>query len=109
VRAAVEHRACQRLMRIPGVEVITATAVIAAIGTGAEFRKGRGFAAWLGLVPGQYSTGGKEKLLGISKQGNCYLRRLFVNGHAPFCGARTSNHPVYLPGSPGLGDMRTIT
>jgi transposase len=80
MRAAGEHEACKRLMTIPGVGVITATAVIAAIGTGAEFKKGRGFAAWLGLVPGQYSTGGKEKLLGISKRGNCYLRRLFVQG-----------------------------
>lgn len=55
-------------MTIPGVGSITATAFVAAIGTGAEFSKGRGFAAWLGLVPGQYSTGGKEKLLGIGKR-----------------------------------------
>ena len=78
--AADEHEACTRLMTIPGVGAITATAVIAAIANGAEFRKGRNFAVWLGLVPGQYSTGGKERLLGISKRGNSYLRRLFVHG-----------------------------
>ncbi len=59
---------------------ITATAVIAAIGNGAAFRKGREFSAWLGLVPGEHTTGGKQKLLGISKRGNSYLRRLFVQG-----------------------------
>jgi transposase len=55
-----------------------ATALIAAIGNGAAFRKGREFAAWVGLVPREHSTGGKQTLLGISKRGNVYLRRLFV-------------------------------
>jgi transposase len=59
---------------------LTATAVVASIGNGGEFRKGRSFAAWLGLVPKQQSTGGKQKLLSISKRGNDYLRRLFVRG-----------------------------
>jgi len=59
---------------------VTATAIIAAIGNGAAFKKGRGFSAWLGIVPGEYTTGGKQKLLGISKRGNSYLRRLFVQG-----------------------------
>jgi transposase len=80
VQAAGEHEACQRLMAIPGIGPVTATAIISAIGNGAEFKRGRGFFAWLGLVPGQYSTGGKQTLLGISKRGNCYLRRLLVNG-----------------------------
>jgi transposase len=80
VQAAGEHEACQRLMTIPGIGPVTATAIISAIGNGAEFKRGRGFSAWLGLVPGQYSTGGKQTLLGISKRGNCYLRRLLVNG-----------------------------
>src|SRR5450631_444381 len=71
---------CRRLIAIPGIGPLTATATIAAIGNGAAFKKGRGFAAWLGLVPGQHSTGGKQKLLGISKRGNRYLRRLFVHG-----------------------------
>jgi transposase len=80
VKTASEHEGCRRLMAIPGVGSLTATAVVAAIGNGVEFCKGRNFAAWLGLVPGQYSTGGKQKLLGISKRGNSYLRRLFVHG-----------------------------
>jgi transposase len=53
---------------------------VAAIGNGAAFHKGREFAAWLGLVPRQYSTGGKSKLYGISKRGNSYLRRMFIHG-----------------------------
>jgi len=79
-RAARENEACQRLDAIPGVGPLTATALIAAIGNGAAFRKGREFAAWVGLVPREHSTGGKQKLLGISKRGNSYLRRLFVQG-----------------------------
>ena len=67
-------------MLIPGIGPLTATALIAAIGNGAAFRKGREFAAWVGLVPREHSTGGKQKLLGISKRGNSYLRKLFVQG-----------------------------
>jgi transposase len=73
-----ENEACQRLVKIPGIGPVTATAVVAAIGNGAAFRKGREFAAWMGVVPREHSTGGKQKLLGISKRGNSYLRRLFV-------------------------------
>ncbi len=73
-----ENEACQRLVKVPGIGPVTATAVIAAIGNGAAFRKGREFAAWMGVVPREYSTGGKQKLLGISKRGNRYLRKLFV-------------------------------
>ena len=73
-----KNDACQRLVKIPGIGPVTATAVIAAIGNGAAFRKGRDFAAWMGVVPREYSTGGKQKLLGISKRGNRYLRKLFV-------------------------------
>ena len=79
-RAAQQSEACQRLDAIPGIGPLTATAIIAAVGNGAAFGKGREFAAWLGLVPREYSTGGKQKLLGISKRGNCYLRKLFVQG-----------------------------
>lgn len=71
---------CQRLRQIPGVGPLVATAVVAAVGNGAAFRKGREFAAWLGLIPKQYSTGGKVKLLGISKRGNPYLRKMFIHG-----------------------------
>ena len=59
---------------------LVATAVVSAIGNGAPFHKGREFAAWLGLVPRQWSTGGKPKLLGISKRGNPYLRKMFIHG-----------------------------
>jgi transposase len=77
---AGQDAACRRLRQIPGVGPLVATATVAAIGNGAAFRKGREFAAWLGLIPRQHSTGGKAKLLGISKRGNVYLRRLFIHG-----------------------------
>ena len=80
LRASQQSEACQRLDAIPGIGPLTATALIAAVGNGAAFRKGREFAAWIGLVPREHSTGGKQRLLGISKRGNPYLRRLFVQG-----------------------------
>ncbi|WIW50362.1 IS110 family transposase (plasmid) [Bradyrhizobium sp. 62B] len=70
----------RRLMTIPGIGALGATAVLAAIGDGLQFRKARDLAAWLGLVPRQYSTGGKETLFGVSKRGNRYLRKLLVHG-----------------------------
>jgi transposase len=79
-RIAAQDAACQRLQQIPGVGPLVATALVAAIGNGSAFVKGRDLAAWLGLVPRQHSTGGKAKLLGISKRGNPYLRRLFIHG-----------------------------
>jgi len=77
---AAHDLGCQRLLTVPGVGVLIATATVAAIGNGAAFSRGREFAAWLGLIPKQCSTGGKTKLLGISKNGNEYLRRLFIHG-----------------------------
>ena len=65
---------------MPGVGPVTATAIIAAIGNGAAFRKGRDFAAWLGVVPEEHSTGGKQTLWKIYRRGNQYLRRLLVQG-----------------------------
>jgi transposase len=79
-RQARENEACQRLTSIPGVGPVTATALVCAVGNASGFRRGRDLAAWVGLVPREYSTGGKQRLLGISKQGNKYLRRLFVQG-----------------------------
>ena len=79
-RIAGQDAGCQRLRRIPGVGPLVATATVAAIGNGAAFRKGREFAAWLGLIPRQHSTGGKARLLGISKRGSIYLRRMFIHG-----------------------------
>lgn len=70
--------ACQRLMSVPGIGPIISTAMVAAIGTGEAFDRGRDFGAWLGLVPRQYSTGGKPILGKISKRGNRYLRTLFI-------------------------------
>jgi transposase len=84
-----ENEACQRLVTIPGIGPVTATALIAAIGNGAAFRKGREFAAWIGLVPREHSTGGKQRLLGISKRGNSYLRRLFIQGARAILQQRT--------------------
>ena len=69
---------CQRLMTVPGIGPIISTAMVAAIGTGEAFDRGRDFGAWLGLVPRQYSTGGKPILGRISKRGSRYLRTLFV-------------------------------
>jgi transposase len=77
---AASDPSCCRIRQIPGIGPIVATAIVAAIGNGAAFRKGRDFAAWLGLVPRQYSTGGKAKLLGISKRGNNYLRKVLIHG-----------------------------
>ena len=79
-RICESDAACQRLREIPGVGPVVASAIVASIGNGAAFRKGREFAAWLGLVPRQYSTGDKSRLLGISKRGNEYLRRMFIHG-----------------------------
>ena len=77
------HRSCEesrRLEQIPGVGPIVATALVAEVGDWKEFSSGRGLAAWIGLVPKQHSTGGKERLGRISKQGNRYLRWLLVTG-----------------------------
>ena len=79
-RIASVDAACQRLGQIPGIGPLVSTAIAAAIGNGAAFHKGRDFAAWLGLVPKQHSTGGKARLLGISKRGNRYLRKILIHG-----------------------------
>lgn len=71
---------CRRLMTIPGVGVVTATALVASMRDPQDFKSGRHFAAWLGLVPRQNSTGGVDKLGGISKRGDGYLRRLLIHG-----------------------------
>lgn len=75
---AREHEAVSRLVTIPGIGPLGATAIIAAAGDGRQFRKARDLAAWLGLVPAEHSTGGKQTLLGISKRGNRYVRRLII-------------------------------
>jgi transposase len=77
---AKDSLACQRLLTIPGIGPVTATALVSAVGDAKQFRRGRDLAAWIGLVPRQFSTGGKPKLLGISKGGNPYLRKMLVHG-----------------------------
>jgi transposase len=74
------NAASQRLATIPGIGPIIATAIAATVTQPTQFRSGREFAAWLGLVPRQNSTGGKHRLGSISKRGNQYLRRLLING-----------------------------
>jgi transposase len=79
--AWADHSAlCQRVVTVPGIGPLIATATVAAIGNGRMFARGRDMAAWLGIVPGQYSTGGKPTLGRISKRGNTYLRQLFIQG-----------------------------
>jgi transposase len=81
--------AAQRLMRLSGVGQTTATAIVATVGNAAEFGSGRQFAAWLGLVPGQYSSGGKARLGRITKAGDGYLRGLLVQGARAMLSAAT--------------------
>ena len=82
-RIKLWHRsnaASQRIAEIPGVGVLTATAVVVAMGDPAALRSGREFAAWLGLVPRHTGTGGRVRTLGISKRGDKYLRTLLIHG-----------------------------
>jgi transposase len=72
--------ATRRLATVPGIGVLNATALVAAIGDGRAFDRGRDLAAWLGLVPRQVTTGGKPRLVGITKRGNKYLRKLLIHG-----------------------------
>ena len=71
---------CRRIARVEGIGPITATALVATVGDAGAFRNGREMAAWLGLVPRQSSTGGRSRLLGISKRGDRYLRTLLIHG-----------------------------
>ncbi len=75
-----EDQACQRIADIPGVGLLTATAAVATMGDAQAFKSGREFSAWLGLVPRQTGTGGRIRLLGISKRGDTYLRTLLIHG-----------------------------
>jgi transposase len=75
-----QNEASMRLEQIPGVGPITASAMVASLGDAKNFDNGRQVAAWLGLVPRQHSSGGKARLLGISKRGDSYLRTLLIHG-----------------------------
>jgi transposase len=75
-----DSEASQRLEKVPGIGPLTATAVVATIGDAKNFDNGRQLAAWLGLVPRQHSSGGKQNLLGMSKRGDAYLRTMLIHG-----------------------------
>lgn len=95
------HPVCQRLMTIPGIGPLTATAIVAAVSNATAFKNGRQFAAWIGLVPRQHSTGGKPRLLGISKRGDVYLRKLLVHGARAtlrWIGLKTDRRSTWLRG-----------
>jgi transposase len=94
-RVFASNEQCQRLAAIEGVGPLIATAMVAAVSDGRVFRNGRQFAAWLGLVPRQHSSGDKRRLLGITKRGDPYLRMLLVHG---------ARSVVYR--SPGKSDRR---
>jgi transposase len=96
---ARQDRGCERLMSGPGIGPIISRAMVAAIGIGDAFEKGRDFAAWLGLVPTQISTGDRTILGKISRCGNRYLRALFVQAAwvvliSPRAGSATGSNPI---------------
>ena len=74
------NETCRRLAKLPGVGPVVATAIVAAVNDGRQFRSGREMAAWIGLVPRQYTTGGKPRLGGIGRRANHYLRRQLIHG-----------------------------
>ncbi|TQN50185.1 putative family 20 transposase [Acidithiobacillus thiooxidans ATCC 19377] len=81
---------------IPGVGLLTATAIIATVGDMKSFRSGREFAAFLGLVPRQSGTGGKVRLLGISKRGDSYLRKLLTHGARAVVNCQIKNRNLWI-------------
>lgn len=91
-QVAKEDARVRLLRTIPGVGAVTASAIIASIGDGHQFRNGREFAAWLGLTPANKSSGGKEKLGRITKMGDQYLRSLLVVGMTSLV-RQTRSHP----------------
>jgi transposase len=96
-----EAEGCRRLMTIPGIGPIISSAVVAAIGSGSAFMRGRDFAAWLGLVPRQMSTGDRTILGRITKRGNGYLRMLFMQAAASsYYDQRVGQSMASVPGSP---------
>lgn len=79
-KLANQNAAARRLQTLRGVGPITATALVAALGDGHQFERGRDASAWVGLVPGQHSSGGRDRMLGISKRGDPYLRTVLIHG-----------------------------
>jgi transposase len=98
VQAISHDPVAQRLQTIPGIGPLSASALAASVGDVKSFKNGRSLAAWLGLVPGQHSSGGKAKLLGVSKRGDSYLRCLLVHGaRSVLCGIERSSSKRYDP------------
>lgn len=93
-----QNEASQRLAEVPGVGLMTATAAVASIGDARVFDSGRGFAAWLGITPGQHSSGGKARLLGITKRGDTSLRTLFIHGARSLVRAHRPGSDPWLDG-----------
>jgi transposase len=94
-QAAKDDEQAQQLMRLGGVGPTTASAIVATVGKGHDFTCGRQFCAWLGLVPGQYSSGGKQRLGRITKAGDPYLRTLLImGGKAVLSAAKNKTDPV---------------
>lgn len=94
------HQECavsQKLAQLPGIGPLTASALVASIGDAKNFKNGRQLAAWLGLVPRQHSSGGKQTLLGISKRGDIYLRTLLIHGARAVL--RVAEHKASFAGS----------
>ena len=92
---AKEDERSRQLMRLSGIGPTTASAIVATVGTGHDFTCGRQFCAWLGLVPGQYSSGGKQRLGRITKAGDPYLRTLLImGGKAVLSVAKNKTEPV---------------
>ena len=92
-KIAGDNDACRRLVAIPGIGPVTATAIIAAIGNGAAFKKGRGFSAWLGIVPGEYSTGVSKSCWGLANAGTRTCEDSSCKAHVLFCNRARSNLP----------------
>jgi transposase len=103
VNMAREDETARRLSTIPGIGVINATALTAAIGNASNFARGRDLAAWLGLTPRQATTGGKPRLLGISKRGNRYLRANPIHGARSAAAHHDSGHATGALGAWPVG------
>lgn len=92
----MQSEACQRIAKVNGIGPKTATAVVAAIGKGTEFKNGRHFATWLGLVPRQHSSGDRQVLMKMTKKGDKHLRTLFIQGARAVVRVATNNNDSYL-------------
>jgi transposase len=101
-----KDEACQRIAKVRGVGPKTATAIVAAVGDGSEFKNGRHMAAWLGLVPRQHSSGNRQRLFGISKRGDRHLRTLLVHGARAVLRTAPNRHDAVSRWAIGLQERR---